>query len=54
MKWILDNPKQAKEMGESGKRAIEQTYNWKLESEKLIAMYHDLIGTGQCSTSQVE
>jgi glycosyltransferase involved in cell wall biosynthesis len=45
MKWILDNPKQAKKMGEKGKRAVVETYNWKRESVKLIAMYRDLFGT---------
>lgn len=54
MKWILDNPKKAKEMGENGKRAVEKKYNWNIESKKLVAMYHDLIDVGQNTLSQVE
>ena len=54
MKWILDNPKQAKRMGENGKRAVEKEYNWNIESKKLIAMYHDLIIVEKNTSSQVE
>ena len=50
MKWMLDNPKRAKEMGANGKRAVKETYNWKIESDKLIAMYRDLIGLAKSTT----
>jgi glycosyltransferase involved in cell wall biosynthesis len=43
MKWILNNPKQAEKMGLNGKRAVLEAYNWKVESHKLIELYHDLI-----------
>jgi hypothetical protein len=43
MKWILDNPQKARQMGENGKRAVEEIYNWETESRKLIAMYDELI-----------
>jgi glycosyltransferase involved in cell wall biosynthesis len=54
MEWLIDNPEQAKEMGENGKRAVEETYNWNIESKKLITMYRDLIDVGQITASQVE
>jgi len=43
MKWILENPEKAREMGENGKRAVEEIYNWEAESKKLIAMYEELL-----------
>jgi glycosyltransferase involved in cell wall biosynthesis len=54
MVWLIDNPEQAKEMGKNGKRAVEEKYNWNIESKKLIAMYRDLIKVGQSTASQVE
>jgi glycosyltransferase involved in cell wall biosynthesis len=53
MKWILDNPKQARKMGVNGKRAVEETYNWKKESGKLIAMYRDLFAMQQGTNKYV-
>ena len=46
MEWLLDNPELAKEMGANGKQAVENTFNWKWEAEKLNAMYRELIGPG--------
>jgi glycosyltransferase involved in cell wall biosynthesis len=43
MKWILEHPQKAREMGEKGKRAVEEIYNWESESKKLIAMYEELL-----------
>lgn len=39
MRWILDHPAEAKAMGENGRKAIEEKYNWESESEKLISLY---------------
>ncbi|WP_101842474.1 glycosyltransferase family 4 protein [Halobacillus sp. Marseille-P3879] len=42
LEWFINNPKQAKLMGENGRRAVEDKYNWELESEKLIKVYQKL------------
>jgi glycosyltransferase involved in cell wall biosynthesis len=34
-----ENPKISRAMGENGRKAIEEKYNWKLEAEKLCALY---------------
>jgi glycosyltransferase involved in cell wall biosynthesis len=39
MKWILDNPEEAAEMGRRGRDAVRNKYNWEKEAEALIAMY---------------
>lgn len=42
IKWILNNPQEAKRMGENGREIVLQKYNWEKESEKLIAVYKTL------------
>lgn len=37
--YILNNPDEAKKMGENGKRAIIQKYNWEKQAEILIDVY---------------
>lgn len=44
MDWILANPQEAEAMGLRGKLAVETTYNWAAEAEKLIAFYHEHLG----------
>lgn len=39
IQWILDNPLTAKKMGEKGKFAVAEYYNWKSESDKLLRIY---------------
>lgn len=36
---LVQHPELAARMGENGRRAVEQHYNWRHESEKLIAFY---------------
>lgn len=30
-------------MGENGRRAVQEKYNWKNEAEKLLALYEELL-----------
>ena len=41
--FIISNPKKAQKMGESGRRAVEQKYNWGVEEKKLYKLYEDLL-----------
>lgn len=43
MQWILDNPEESEAMGQRGRAAVEERYNWEAESEKLIALYRRLL-----------
>lgn len=43
MQWLLENPEEAEVMGRRGREAVEETYNWEPEAEKLIALYRQLI-----------
>ena len=35
IKYILDNPEQAREMGRAGRKLVEERYDWKVIGEKL-------------------
>ncbi len=41
--WIIDNPGQAKQMGENGRKAVEEKYNWEQEGIKLLRIYEELL-----------
>jgi len=34
-----ENPEISRSMGENGRKAVEEKYNWKREAEKLCALY---------------
>jgi len=42
LEYLIDNPQQAKEMGENGRKAVEEKYSWDSEGEKLLALYKSL------------
>lgn len=37
--YLIENPDEAQAMGERGRRAVEQQYNWTTEARKLFAFY---------------
>jgi len=41
-RWMLDHPERAAEMGQKGRSAVLDTYNWEREAGKLIGMYKSL------------
>ncbi|MED4979322.1 glycosyltransferase family 4 protein [Geobacillus stearothermophilus] len=41
--FLLENPEEAQKMGENGRRAVEEKYNWETESNKLIQIYNNLL-----------
>jgi len=43
IKFLLDNPAVAKEMGIKGAELIKTKYNWQKESEKLLELYQELL-----------
>lgn len=40
---ILKNPKLARKMGENGRKLVEDKYNWKIISNKIIKIYRELL-----------
>lgn len=41
--FLKENPKEAIKMGENGKKAIIEKYNWAIEEKKLISLYEQVI-----------
>lgn len=46
IKFLLNNPTIAQRMGENGKKAIREKYNWNIEERKLIDLYKGLMKQG--------
>lgn len=44
IEYLITHPAEAKKMGENGKTAVLEKYNWEKESEKLIEVYTRLTG----------
>lgn len=42
IKYLFDNPDIAKQMGENGRKIVEDKYNWGVEEKKLIDLYRSL------------
>lgn len=43
IEYIILNPKEAQEMGENGKKAVLEKYNWNIEEKKLLKIYKELL-----------
>lgn len=42
--WLCDHDDEARQMGERGRKAVEESYNWASEEEKLIGLYSKILG----------
>lgn len=40
--YLVTHPEEAKQMGENGKRAVNERYNWSIEEQKLLSVYRTL------------
>ncbi|MEM3112421.1 MAG: glycosyltransferase family 4 protein [Candidatus Anstonellales archaeon] len=43
IKYLVNNPEEAREMGKSGKRVVLEKYNWDKEKEKLLVLYRNIL-----------
>jgi glycosyltransferase involved in cell wall biosynthesis len=41
--YLIEHPEEAKKMGENGRRAVLEKYNWKNEEEKLLNFYDKIL-----------
>lgn len=41
--FLLDHPEKARQMGENGRKAVKEEFNWSLEEKKLLALYEDIL-----------
>jgi glycosyltransferase involved in cell wall biosynthesis len=45
MEYLIEHPQEAKQMGENGRRAVLEKYNWEKESRKLLQIYDTVLKT---------
>lgn len=43
IRYLLDHPDEARQMGENGRRAVKEEFNWGVEEQKLLALYQDVL-----------
>lgn len=43
IRYLLDDPEEARQMGENGRRAVKEEFNWGVEEKKLLALYEDIL-----------
>jgi len=43
IEYLISNPEKAREMGENGRRAVVEKYNWGSEEIKLLNLYRELL-----------
>lgn len=43
VQYLLDHPEEARQMGENGRRAVEEEFNWGVEEKKLLALYEEIL-----------
>ena len=43
IRYLLDHPDEARQMGENGRRAIKEEFNWGVEEKTLLALYEDIL-----------
>jgi glycosyltransferase involved in cell wall biosynthesis len=44
IEYLLNHPEERQRMGENGRRAVLEKYNWETESAKLLKLYEELLG----------
>jgi glycosyltransferase involved in cell wall biosynthesis len=44
MEYLIEHPDEARQMGENGRRAVLEKYNWEKESQQLLRIYDTVLG----------
>ena len=44
IEYLINHPDETHRMGENGRRAVLEKYNWETEGKKLLAVYAGLLG----------
>lgn len=43
IRFLLDNPDEARRMGENGRQAVQKEFNWSVAEKKLLALYEEIL-----------
>lgn len=44
IRYLIENPDRAKQMGENGRKAVEKEYNWDTQKEIIDQLYNEILG----------
>ena len=53
IRWIVLHPLEARHMGDNGRRAVRDVYNWETEGRKLTDLYEGILGTSHRPAGRV-
>lgn len=45
IQWVFDHPEEAEAMGQRGRQAVQDRFNWSAEGERLVELYRGLPGS---------
>lgn len=43
VQYLLNHPDEARQMGENGRKAVKEEFNWGVEEKKLLALYEEIL-----------
>jgi glycosyltransferase involved in cell wall biosynthesis len=43
IEYLIEHPEELRQMGANGRKAVEEKYNWDIESKKMLKLYNTLI-----------
>ena len=43
IRYLLDHPDEARQMGENGRCAVKEEFNWGVEEKKLLSLYEEVL-----------
>ena len=43
IRYLLDHPDEARQLGENGRRAVKEEFNWGVEEKKLLSLYEEVL-----------
>ena len=43
IRWIIEHPAEAEQMGRNGRKAVQERYDWGMEENKLLNLYESLL-----------
>lgn len=52
IEYLIRNPLARKKMGDNGRKAVLEKYNWEAEGKKLLRIYQELFDSGRLSSSR--
>jgi glycosyltransferase involved in cell wall biosynthesis len=53
IRWLLENPDEAEEMGRKGREAVRRQYNWEAQARTLVGVYERLLSREHATSGAI-